>query len=92
MRGYSSKVKPVFAYEVVVSFAVKSSKDGKRKDAAIRLSFLDTMRKEIVADVVISPVTAEALKKILEGSLEKLDKVVKGQMKKKMEDTTSYIG
>ena len=91
MPPLPSKVKPVFADDVVVSFIVKRSKDGKRVDSAIRLSFIDSMRKEVIAEVVISPVTADALSKILEGSLKRLDQAVEGKTRKR-EETTTYIG
>ena len=93
MKITQSKVKPVFGDEVFVSFTVKKSKDGSRKDVVIRMSFVDSMRKEVIADVVVSPVTAEALSKILEGTLKKVDEVMQGKKEiKKEEESTFYIG
>jgi len=92
MKIAQSKVKPVFGDEVFVSFTLKKSKDGKRKDVVIRLSFVDSMRKEVVADVVVTPVTAEAMIKILQGTLKKVDEVMEGKEVKRKEESATYIG
>jgi len=86
-----SKEPPVFADEVMVSFTIKRSKDGRRKDGVVRRSFIDSMKKTVISEVVVSPVTADALSRVLGKTLEKLDGALKGEMKKK-EDTTTYIG
>ena len=87
-----SKEKPVFADEVMISLNIKKSRDGKKKDAAVRMGFVDTLRKEIVSEVIMSPITAEALVVILQKSLKKLEDVMKGKIEKKTEDSTTYIG
>ena len=87
-----SKTPPIFADEVMVSFVVKRDKEGKRKEGVVRLSFIDTMRKEVISDIVLTPVTAQALMKILENSLKKLDNALKGKLEKKEEEATTYIG
>jgi len=92
MKPSQIKTLPIFGDEVFVSFTLKKTKDGKRKDVVIRLSFFDSMRKEIVADIIISPVTAEALVKILQGTLKKVDEVMKGKGIKRDEESTTYIG
>ena len=93
MKPLPSKTQPIFGDEVFVSFTLKKSKDGSRKDVVVRLSFVDSMRKEVVADIVLSPVTAEALAKILENTLKKIDEVMQGKQEiKKEEESTFYIG
>ena len=86
-----SKEIPIFADEIMVSFSIKREKTGNRKDAMIRMSFIDSMKKSVISEIVISPITADALSRILVKTLEKLDGAMKGQVKK-VEDTTTYIG
>lgn len=88
----ASKEKPVFADEVMVSLNIKRSRDGKKRDAAVRMSFVDSLRKEIVSEVILSPVTAESLVVVLQKSMKKLDDVMKGKIEKKQDDSTTYIG
>ncbi|HDR53318.1 MAG TPA: hypothetical protein ENN60_01415 [archaeon] len=93
-----SKVTPIFGDDVLVSMMVKKSRDGKKKDGLIRVCFLDSARKEIVADVVMSPLTAEAMGNILMGSIKKLDDIMAGKKVDfpkppvKKQDETTYIG
>ena len=87
-----SKEKPVFADEVMISLNIKKSRDGKKKDAAVRMGFVDTLRKEIVSEVILSPITAEALVVVLQKSLIKLEDIMKGKIEKKQDDSTTYIG
>jgi hypothetical protein len=89
---FQSKETPVFADEVMISFTIKRSKDGSRKDSVVRMSFIDSMRKVVISEVVVSPVTADALSKVLGKTLEKLEGAMKGEMTMKKEDTTTYIG
>jgi hypothetical protein len=82
---------PIFADEIMVSFTIKREKTGSRKDAMVRMSFIDSMKKSVISEIVVSPITADALSKILVKTLEKLDGAMKGQIKK-VDDTTTYIG
>ena len=93
MARFESKEKPVFADEVMVSFVIKKSKDGSKKDAAVRLSFIDSMKKMSISEVVLSPVTAEALAEVLAKTSLKLTEALEGKLtKKKVEEETTYIG
>lgn len=95
---FNSKVSAVFGDEVLVSFMLKKSRENDEKDGLIRIAFLDTARKEIVADVVLSPITAKTFGKMLLGATDKLKDALAGKKiegmkptKKKQEETT-YIG
>jgi hypothetical protein len=90
-RQFPSKSEPIFADEVMVSFTIKKSKDGKNKDAAVRLSFIDSMRKTVISEIVVTPVTADALRQIIGKTMEKLEGVMEGKIERK-EETTTYIG
>ena len=94
MARLPSKEKPVFADDIMISFIVKKEKDGGAKDAMVRISFVDSLRKEIISDVVISPITARALVQVLSKTNEKLKDSVSGkyQVKKSPEAETTYIG
>lgn len=87
-----SNEKPVFADEVMISLNIKKSRDGKKKDAAVRMGFVDSLRKEIVSEVILSPITAEALVIVLQKSLTKLEDIMKGKIEKRQDDSTTYIG
>ncbi len=91
----SGKVKSenaaIFADEVMVSFSVKTGKDGSRKDPVVRLGFVDAMKKMVVAEVVVTPTTAHALAHIIEGTLKKIEETKSGKTTKR-EEGTSYIG
>ena len=96
MARLTSREKPTFADEVMVSFVIKRTKDNSEKDAVVRLSFVDSLRKEIVSDIVVSPITAKAMITILQKTAEKLELVLSGKIgkferKPKMDETT-YIG
>ena len=95
---FNSKVSAVFGDEVMVSFMLKKSRDGDEKDGMIRIAFMDTARKEVISDVILSPITAKALGKMLLGATQKLDDALAGKKieglrpaVKKQEETT-YIG
>jgi len=93
MARLASKEKPTFADEVMVSFVIKRTKDNSERDAVVRLSFVDSMRKEIVSDIVVSPITAKAMITILQKTAEKLESVMAGKIeRRKKEDETTYIG
>jgi len=94
MARFESREKPVFADEVMVSFVIKRNKDGTKKDAAIRLSFIDSMKKASISEVVISPITGEALAEVLKKTSEKLEETLKSNVipKKRVEEAATYIG
>ena len=94
---YDSSTPAVFGDEVMISFVLKKSRDGKEKDGMVRVAFVDTSRKQIVADVVMSPITAKALSEILKGATQKLDDVLAGKRVRGLKPTrqqqeTTYIG
>ena len=95
---YNSKVSAVFGDEVMISFMLKKSRNTDEKDGMIRIAFLDTARREVVADVVLSPITAKALGSMVLGATQKLEDALAGKKVeglkpaiKKQEETT-YIG
>ncbi len=88
------KVKPevLYADDVVVSFAVRQGKKNTReKEAIIRLSFVDSLRKEVVAEIALLPLTARALVEVLQKTLEKLQRTLEGKEETKKKEDTSYI-
>jgi len=73
---------PVFADEAQVVAFMKGNKDKKarfKKDGFVRLTFMDIHRRQTVADVVISPITAEAVMGIMANQLAELDKALKSK-------------
>ncbi len=95
---FNSRMSAVFGDEVMVSFMLKKSRESEEKDGMIRIAFLDTSRKEVVSDVVLSPITAKALGRMLLGATRKLEDALAGKkieglrpQVKKQEETT-YIG
>lgn len=97
-----SKAPPLFADEVLVQSGMKYNPDKKakfRKTGNIRLGFLDMRTRSVIADIVLSPITAENLHRILGEHIVKLDKRMKSKkMPKRYETpaspttTQSYIG
>jgi len=93
-----STVKPLFADEVMLGTMVKSikGKDGVKKDGMVKLCFIDMIRKQILVEVVITPITAEALSNLLNDKLKELDKELKSKKMPekpivKKEEVTGYI-
>ncbi len=95
------RIKPsrsLYAEEVMVINTVKAEKDGEdvKKQGFMRLTFIDTLSGEAVADITVSNITAKALHKILSENLEKMDKDLKSkdipEQQVPMRDTTNYIG
>ncbi len=77
-----SRAVPVFADEAQVVAFMKGNKDKKakfKKDGFVRMTFLDITRRQTVADVVISPVTAEVIMGIMTKQLEELNKAMKSK-------------
>lgn len=94
---------PFFADEVLVQSGIKYNPDKKarfRKTGIVRLAFLDMRTSSVISDVVMSPITAENLVKILGDHIVKLDKRMKSkEMPKRPAEeaerptsTQSYIG
>ena len=96
------KSPPLFADEVLVQSGIKYNPDKKarfRKSGVIRLGFLDMRTRSVISDVVMSPITAENLFRILGEHIVKLDKNLKSKKMPKMPQKTatptstqSYIG
>ena len=95
--------KPMFAHDVWVETNItasnnKDSKLANHKVATMRLTFTDTTRGQTVADIVITSITAEALKNLLEKQIESLvDSLKTGKPLKTEKIVTktsdySYIG
>lgn len=91
VRDTPGLVKPVFGDEIMVSFLVKKTEQGNQ-DPVVRIGFVDALRKQMVADIVVTPTTARALVKMLQGTLDKLDSAAKGKMPVKKQEETTYIG
>jgi DNA replicative helicase MCM subunit Mcm2 (Cdc46/Mcm family) len=72
---------PMFADEVVVGRIVKAVKEGDevKKDGYIRIGFIDMAKRQVFLEVVLSPLTVEAMIKILKENLEALDKEMKSK-------------
>lgn len=101
LNNMPSSVTPIFADEVMVGTMVKANKESNdvRKEGQVRLNFIDMMRRQSVAEIVISPITARNLVRILQENLSKLEVDLKSKelpkqqkMEEKTTDTISYIG
>lgn len=73
---------PLFADEVMLGVTLKASKEkdetGRiKKEGHVRLGFIDVMRGQMIAEVVLSSMTAKALLEILDKNLKKLDEELK---------------
>jgi len=84
IRGIPAMVKPLFADEVMLAVTLKASKEkdekGRiKKEGHVRLGFIDAMKGQMIAEVVLSSMTAKALLKILDENLEKLDKELESE-------------
>ena len=92
----------MFADEVLVQSGIKYNPDKRarfKKTGIIRLAFLDMRTRSVISDVVMSPITAENLHRILGEHVVKLDRQMKkkGMPKQpaqsaKPTSTQSYIG
>jgi hypothetical protein len=73
---------PLFADEVIVGTIIKGAKtkEGEmEKDGYIRLGFIDMAKRQVFAEIVLSPITAKALVKILDENLKKLENELKSK-------------
>ena len=96
-----AKGNPWFADEVAVLKGVKAIKEGNkvRKEGFIRLGFIDMVKREVFAEIVLMPSTVKALIELLKRNLEELEKELESNEIKlpkatkisKTEDLT-YIG
>lgn len=92
--------KPMFADEVIVGTMIKAmkQKDEVTKEAHVRLGFIDMTKREIFDEVILSPMTAKALVKILSENLSKLDEqmaskeIPKQPIQTKKTEELTYIG
>jgi hypothetical protein len=101
LNNMPTYVVPIFADEVMVGTLVKAVKEGNdvRKEGQVRLNFIDMFRRQSVAEIVISPITARNLVRILEENLNKLEADLKSSElppQQKIEggstENISYIG
>ncbi len=101
LNNIPASVVPTFADEVMVGTVVKANKEGDdvRKEGQVRLNFIDMFRRQSVAEIVISPLTAKNLVKILEENVRKLESDLKSKempeqqkIEEKSTDAISYIG
>jgi len=91
---------PMFSDVVMVrsEFSESPANAKFKKSTNVRISFADTSTQRIIGDFVISVSTAEALKNILENTINNADNFVKGKLQKKEEPKTTapenqrYIG
>lgn len=93
-KKFHQKALPIFADEVMVSFTVKSGREGPEKDVTVKMGFVDTIQNAVVAEIALTPITADALHQILHKTLEKIEEVREGKIEKpeQQEQTTTYIG
>lgn len=84
----------------MVGVTVKASKEKDEKgriekEGHVRLGFIDMMKGQMIAEVVLSSMTAKALLKILADNLKKLDEELKSKeppKQVKVATTTEEIG
>ena len=76
-----SKIKPLFADEILISANIKARKKKKtiEKEGLVRLLFLSITNNEPVSEIVLSRFTAERLAFSLVDSLKKLEKELKSK-------------
>ncbi len=83
-RNLQTTTVPIFADVVMVQTANQASEGNQKfkKSSHVRVSFVDTNTSRILGDFVISISTAEALKNILENSLNQAENFQKGKLQK----------
>ncbi len=100
LNNLPASIIPTFADEVMVGTMVKANKEGNevRKEGQVRLNFIDMVRRQSVAEIVISPITARNLVRILEENLNKLEFELKSKelpehpkIEEKSTESLSYI-
>lgn len=74
----------MFSDVVIVRAAFNDSPPNQKfkKSTNMRISFADTTTNRIIGDFIISMATAEALKTILENSINQADSFMKGKLQK----------
>ena len=97
----TTKLKPIFSHEVIVSSMVKAtqSKEGMDKEAQVILVFVDLTNLQPIGKYVVSLSTAQGLVNALKTHLDNLEKQLKSKEipKQAVTPTTvpeelSYIG
>ncbi len=80
---------PYFADEVVVGSVVKAVSRGRpsKKEAYLRLGFVDMIKKQVFVEVTISLSTGKALAKLLEETVKKLE----AELEKETEEKPKVI-
>lgn len=83
-RQLQTTTVPIFADVVMVQTANQGTDANQKfkKSSHVRVSFVDTNTSRILGDFVISISTAEALKNILENSLNQAENFQKGKLQK----------
>ena len=76
-----TKVKPLFAHDVAISASFKARKTGEEieKEANIELVFLDVKAKQAIARITLPLITVKDLPRLLNDTLEKIDKELKSK-------------
>ena len=103
IKSQPASVKPLFADEVSISIGLKASKQRNEKgiiekEGYIRLGFIDTLKGQFIAEIVLGPMTAKSLVKILDNSIKNLDTELKSGEPPKIPEikttteTPGYIG
>jgi hypothetical protein len=92
-----SDLKPLFADEALVMGSVKASrtKEGIKKEANIRIVFIDMTNLKPIAKIVLSFTTAQGLVNALNSQIEKISQELKSKEVKKevkTEGMLTYIG
>jgi hypothetical protein len=91
-----SDIKPLFADEALVMGTIKASrtKEGIKKEANIRIAFIDMSNLKPIAKIVLSFTTAKGLVNALKSQIVKIEKELKSRERKevKREPFLTYIG
>ena len=90
-------VKPLFIDKAMVVIQLQASKEkdetGKiRKEGHIRIGFIDEMKNQVIAEVVMSLMTAKSLTKILDDNIKRLDEELKSGELPKVPTVTATTG
>lgn len=91
-----SDIKPIFADEALVMGSIKASKTKKgiKKEANIRIVFIDMSNLKPIVKVVLSFSTAQGLVNALNSQIQKIKKELESKAIKKIEKKPflTYIG
>lgn len=96
VAGTPGLVKPLFADAVQTTIGVKETKNKKERIGHVRLTFIDMLRRQVLAEIVIDHLHARELARILSENVKNLDIALKtGKHLPKPEATKTemrYIG